>query len=902
MDIPQTQSAALYLAQHGISVIPMYPNFEKRPAVKWKEFMERRATPEELTAWFAGGAPVGVVTGRISGNLVMAEIEGRARDRLDELKELADGSGLGELWARVNAGWVEISPSGGIHWFFRTESAPAGNKKLATRPSTPEELAAWMDHEITAAANIPDETLRAKRLAKIGASTGNDVLQTLAETRGEGGYVVTAPTPGWFHETGKGWVLARGTAPANVPTLTDDDADAFLSLLATLHIPADNEKVQGESTPHPAKAPGPDAWGGISPGDDFEGRTAWEDILVPAGWTKLFESGGVKYWTRPGKSQGISASTGKDPARDRLYVFTSSTDFLPEVPYTKFGAYAHLNHGDDYRAAASELRKGGYGRDPGSNGPSAPPRTEGTTPGSHTRQGKEPVRLDPGRARNKDPQPVMTGSSAPVTDIATKRRKGSATVSRTDQGNADLFINEHKTSVRYDTVRKQWFVWENTRWLPQEYSKTGGVLYRAQQIVADLPTDSDADFAWKMKCMTSGAYAKIATIAAAAPALGSTTEDFDAHPWELNTPAGIIDLKTGSLLPPDPAKLHTKSTSVPADFDADRSAWLQFLAETFPEDTDQMIEYVQRLTGYSLIGDTSAQIIIFGLGSGGNGKGVMMETLAQLIGNGPNGYALNQPVGFLTTRAANDHPEKIANMKGARFVTVPEIDENARLDEGLAKSLSGGDRVSARFMGEGAFTWEPTHQLWMTGNTLPTLASGGGDSLFRRIKVIPFLHKVPKDRVDEGLKKRLVGQFGPAILAWMIEGAAKYAESGLGADPTVVLKATGNYRSEQDTFGLFVDERCLVYTAEEQQVTYGEIPSTPVVTLYDQYRRYCDVNNMPRPISQIAVTKRLRTEYGINTNKWDAAAGRTDKSIRGESRYMWLELSDKSIRMGNPDD
>ena len=898
MDIPKTLSAAMYLAQQNISVIPMFPDREKRPAVKWKEFMSRRASAQELSQWFSAGAPVGIVTGQISGNLVMAEVEGRARELVPGLQRLAHDSGLGELWEKINTGWVEISPSGGLHWFFRQESAPAGNRKLASRPSTPEELEAWKERERAAAAAKTDEALREKRLAKIEQSTVHDVPQVLAETRGEGGYVVVAPTPGWFHDSGKPWELVPGCLPANVATLTDDEADAFLSLLGTLDVPRQGQEQAPSSGPVRAKTPGPDSRGGISPGDDFEGRTEWEDILIPHGWTKISEQGGVKYWTRPGKTHGISASTGKDPARDRMYVFTSSTSFLPEVPYTKFGAYAHLNHDDDYRGAAAELRKTGYGRDPEHSGPSTPPRIEGTTTESRTRQDKESDRVDPGRGRNA-PE-VLTGSVAPVTDIATKRKP--VAISRTDQGNADLFINEHKTSVRFDTVRRVWFVWENTRWVSEEFAKGGGALYRARKIVEDLlPTDSEEATKWKYKCLNPGAYQRILNVAAADPALCVTTEDFDAHPWELNTPDGPVNLTTGEIMEPDPAKLHTKSTLVVPDYEADRSAWIGFLTETFPENTDTMIDYVQRLVGYSIIGDTSSQIIIFGLGSGGNGKGVMMETIAKLLGNGPNGYALGQPAGFLTTRAANDHPEKIANMKGARFVTVPEIDHNAKLDEGLAKALSGGDRVTARFMGKGAFSWDPTHQLWMTVNNLPRLDSGGGDSLFRRMKVIPFLHKVPKERVDKDLKNRLVDQFGPAILAWMVEGAVKYSRDGLGADPEGVTAATVDYRGEMDTFASFLEDKCLVYSAEERAVKYGMVPSTPVLALHEQYKRYCEVNNMSRPISQIMMSKRLRKEYDVVTNKWDRENDRVDKTIRGDSRYMWIELVDKSIRYGGDD-
>jgi hypothetical protein len=102
--------------------------------------------------------------------------------------------------------------------------------------------------------------------------------------------------------------------------------------------------------------------GGISPGDDYEARTDWTDILTPHGWRHVSTDGtGTRHWTRPGKSEGNSATTGNDASRDRLFVFSTSTEFEAQVPYTKFGAYALLNHGGNHSAAAATLRAAGYG-------------------------------------------------------------------------------------------------------------------------------------------------------------------------------------------------------------------------------------------------------------------------------------------------------------------------------------------------------------------------------------------------------------------------------------------------------------------------------------------------------------------------------------------------------------
>lgn len=103
--------------------------------------------------------------------------------------------------------------------------------------------------------------------------------------------------------------------------------------------------------------------GALKPWHDYEARTDWADILVPRGWTFSHERGRVRYWVRPGKNrrEGFSATTGRDPARDRLWVFSDATDFESNRPYNKFEAYALLEHGGNHVAAGRELRQLGYG-------------------------------------------------------------------------------------------------------------------------------------------------------------------------------------------------------------------------------------------------------------------------------------------------------------------------------------------------------------------------------------------------------------------------------------------------------------------------------------------------------------------------------------------------------------
>lgn len=875
MKLPSTQLAATFLHSVGVSVIRMHRSMDKRPDGDWKQFQSRRATYDEVMEMFSDGAPLGVVTGAVSGNLTMAEIEGRAAFRLDELRNLAHDSGLGELWDKVDQGWKEISPSGGVHWFFRTpDSPPEGNRKLARRPSTDAELEQWKATE-TAKAEQLDPDARAKRLEKIEAATVNTVVQVLAETRAEGGFVVVAPTSGIYHETGNAWRMARNCSPSQVPDLTVEEADAFLGILRTLDVPIPGKEpttAATEALHRRTTAPKEGVFGGIQPGDDFEARTDWREILEPHGWRISHTEGEGRYWTRPGKNFGISATTGMHADRDRLYVFTTSTEFESEAPYTKFGAYALLNHGNDFRAAAAELRRQGYGRDPEIRAAASPPRAAAATvPGSVTRQDSGTQGFDPDRA----PTPADAGNLAPVVDIATKRKP--VVFSRTSAGNAEMFITQHQETLRFNTVSGHWIVWDSARnrWIdtPSKGSIAGD---RALQTIYSLPIDTEEERKWRVKSSNASMIRDMLFIAAQRPELQVTTNDLDNLPWELNTPAGPVDLKTGKMLEPTPAKFHTKTTAFAPDFDAPRGPWYAFLNQTFP-DHPEMIEYIQHLIGYTLIGEVREHLLIFGHGQGGNGKGVAMEVMSGLLGT----YATTTPTDFLMKKPFNAHPEEIARLYGVRMVVCSEVPSRAKFDEGRVKLLTGGDKLSGRFMAENTFDFPPSHQIWATGNHYPKIESGGGESFFRRMKLIPFSHQVTPEQEDPGLKKRLLEDHGPAILAWMIEGAMKYADHGLqGVEPAEVNAATQHYRELADTVKMFVEEECEV-TPEDQQI--GAPLATPMKRLYEKYKQWCQ-DNHDTALGPRQLQAALKERYGIDTSR----------GTGGYKRYDWIELLDRS--------
>ena len=309
---------ALRFLNEGISVVPVADDGSKRPALSWQKYQEQLPTPDEVLAWFKDDVQgIGVITGAVSGNLEMLELEGRAvaQKMHLEIAEIASSSGLSDLWNRLNGGYVEMTPSGGLHWLYRVNETIGGNTKLARKP---------------------------------GENGGVDVW---AETRSEGGFTITAPSGGLTHPSGGSWVLIGGSIET-IPHISISERAALHNIFAMFDEMPKAESIQQEVV---AKHDGV-----LTAGDDYNTRTTWEELLQPLGWTVVYRKGEATVWRRPGKSEGISATTNFN-GNDKFYVFSTSTQFEAETSYSKFAFYALTRHNGDFKAAANDLRNQGYG-------------------------------------------------------------------------------------------------------------------------------------------------------------------------------------------------------------------------------------------------------------------------------------------------------------------------------------------------------------------------------------------------------------------------------------------------------------------------------------------------------------------------------------------------------------
>lgn len=273
----------------------------------------------------------------------------------------------------------------------------------------------------------------------------------------------------------------------------------------------------------------------------------------------------------------------------------------------------------------------------------------------------------------------------------------------------------------------------------------------------------------------------------------------DHDPWILNTPAGIINLRTGEMAPANPDALCTMATSVAPDFEAGAPEWKRFLLEATGGDTE-MMNYLQRLAGYCATGVTKEQMFAFFYGPGGNGKGTFINTISAVL----NDYAKVADMSVFTASNLEKHSTDLAMLANARLVTAAETSAGKQWDSQRVKGLTGGDPVTARFMRQDNFTYKPKFKLVFSGNHRPEIPQVD-KAMRRRIHLVPF-DKTPA-QVDTELDTKLLAE-APAILAWMIEGCLMWQRDGLKRTGAI-NDATEEYFEDEDSLGQFIRERMM---------------------------------------------------------------------------------------------
>ncbi len=359
------------------------------------------------------------------------------------------------------------------------------------------------------------------------------------------------------------------------------------------------------------------------------------------------------------------------------------------------------------------------------------------------------------------------------------------------------FTAEHATSLRYVHGWGRWYEWDGSVWRHDETLK---VFDLARRVCRSASSECDKE---RVAAMVASAktVAAVERLAKADRRHAATVDQWDADPWLLNTPGGVVDLRTGILRRHMPDDYMTKTTAVTPGGECPQ--WHAFLDTVTAGDAD-LKAFIQRMAGYCLTGSIREHALFFAFGTGANGKGVTINTLTGILSD----YATVATMETFTASTNERHTTDLAMLRGARMVTAQETEEGRRWAEARIKAMTGGDPITARFMRQDNFTFDPKFKLLIAGNHQPGLRNVD-EAIRRRFNLVPFAVKIPADKRDKDLPKKLKAEW-PGILAWAIEGCLAWQANGL-QPPKAVVTATDDYLKAEDAVAAWLDECCTVH-------------------------------------------------------------------------------------------
>jgi putative DNA primase/helicase len=364
----------------------------------------------------------------------------------------------------------------------------------------------------------------------------------------------------------------------------------------------------------------------------------------------------------------------------------------------------------------------------------------------------------------------------------------------TEDALALSFTRRYHRDWRYVAAWGRWLVWDGHRWRTEDTLAATDLIRcvcRQTAVRAD-----NAKVAAKLA--SASTVGGVERLARADRRHAATTDEWDADPWLLNTPAGVVDLRTGRKRANDRADRMTKITTATAGGDCPQ--WRAFLADIAGGDVD-LQAYLQRMAGYCLTGVTSAHALFFLYGTGANGKSVFANVISTILGD----YAATASMDTFVETRGDRHPTDLAGLRGARFVTAIETEQGRRLNESKVKAITGGDKISARFMRQDFFEYTPQFKPVIVGNHKPAIRNID-EAMKRRMHMIPFTVTIPPERRDSRLTEKLLAE-RDGILAWAVAGCLAWQREGL-KPPACVVSATEEYFEAEDALGRWLDERC----------------------------------------------------------------------------------------------
>lgn len=404
-----------------------------------------------------------------------------------------------------------------------------------------------------------------------------------------------------------------------------------------------------------------------------------------------------------------------------------------------------------------------------------------------------------------------------------------------DAGNAAVFSREYRDDLLF-TDALGWLHWNGQRWERDDHKATAWALELSEKMLqesseknraalhhlaeatakhAETGAEEDADALEKAKAEALAAKAYLthaknsrnavrikSMLELSKPSLVIKADKLDANPFDLNTPAGIVDLTTGRLRPHERAAYCSQITQTGPD-NRGMEMWSDFL-DTITCGDGSIRGFLQLVAGMSLIGAVFQEGIIIAYGGGRNGKSTYFNALGAVLGD----YTGSIDIKTITTDRANKGAA-LATLRGRRLVITGELEEHQRLSVATLKQLASTDRLVIEEKFKQPETVKQTHTLVLFTNHLPRVGSTDNGT-WRRLIVVPFNATIPAGTGIQNYADVLATEAGGAILTWAIEGAVNFVRNSFRLDiPEVVEEATEAYRAREDWLTNFLSDRCI---------------------------------------------------------------------------------------------
>ncbi|MET8315368.1 phage/plasmid primase, P4 family [Rhodococcus erythropolis] len=415
----------------------------------------------------------------------------------------------------------------------------------------------------------------------------------------------------------------------------------------------------------------------------------------------------------------------------------------------------------------------------------------------------------------KETDPLAATKAAMEVD---SQRRAKFTVTADARGRSDgayqadfaaMLRTHHYKSLRY--VGKEWARYDGKRWVIQKEDVAAYREWEGLRKRIEFAFEDDNGMT-KFKPVSGANNMTHGVVASARHLFEFQQGKFDQNPYELNTPAGIMELSTGELVPHESRRLHSRITQVAPDFDAPKPRrFLEFLDQIMLGDSDQT-NYLLTLLATCLLGKPGGQYLHIFRGEGGNGKGVVLNLMEELLGIGGKdgaGYYVELEGTYLTVTRSPKHEAENANLHGARVVVVSEFPVNSKFNGTRLKNNTGGNVITASFKGQDPFSFRLAATFLANSNVIPD-TSEINNAIKRRLRGVPFdyTHDGPR---NDNFYRDLVKAEGGAIMALLCRKAHEFLldEEQFPPQSRRMIASMADYFENQDVVKLFLEECCL---------------------------------------------------------------------------------------------